>query len=111
MKNFLSVILIIFYAIGCNDDDHVCLPNCLVDEIAFLGEHHCDDSANITQYRFQKSIVYLIDPGNCADDQSYDVINSECEVIGRLGGIGGNEEINGVDFFDNAKQLGVIWEK
>ncbi len=103
--------MILFSTIGCSDDDHICLPNCIVDEIGFLGEYHCDDSANITQYRFQKSIVYLIDPGNCADDQSYEVINSKCEVIGWLGGIGGNDEINGLKFYENAELISIIWKK
>jgi hypothetical protein len=111
MKNLLKVLLILFCSFGCNDDDHICLPNCLIDEIGFLGEHQCDDSANIAQYRFQKSIVYLIDPGYCADDQSYEVFNSDCEVIGQLGGFVGNEEINGLNFYKHAELIKIVWEK
>lgn len=92
-------------------EDTICLPTCINEIIEHLEIHHCDDSANIAQYRFQNEIVYKIDPGHCADDQSYDVIDSNCEVIGMLGGFAGTSKINGIDFYENAEVLSVVWER
>ena len=106
-----AVVFLFLLSLGGCDDEAVCLPECIIEEIGNLGEHHCSDSANISQYIFQGSTVYLIDPGNCGDDQSYDVVDSNCEVIGRLGGFVGNENINGVAFYENAKLIAIVWQK
>ena len=111
MKNLILFLLLSIPYVGCHDDDHICLPECIIDLIGYIGEHHCDEDANISQYRFQNSIVYFIYPGHCADDESFDVLDSNCEVIGRLGGFGGNEKINGLNFFENAEFVDTVWKK
>ena len=37
------------------------------------------------------------------------VINEECQQLGTLGGITGNTQINGVDFYANAQYIEGIW--
>lgn len=111
MKNFTKCLFIVVFLISCSKEDQVCLPGCIVAEIGRIAEAPCDDTANITRYRFQGSSVYVLDPGYCADDQSYDVINSSCEIIGRLGGFVGNTKINGIAFYENAELLAVVWKK
>lgn len=43
-------------------------------------------------------MVYVYDPGTCGADQTSEVTNTKCETLGYLGGITGNNKINGEDF-------------
>lgn len=91
-------------------EDTLDRPDCISNLIPHFEQVSCDTTATIIQYRFQGEIVYFISTGNCYFDQQYDVMNSSCEIIGSLGGIQGNSEINGLDFYDNAEFIEVIWE-
>lgn len=55
-------------------------------------------------------MVYVFDPGTCGDDMTSEVVDSECNSIGFLGGISGNMEINGEDF-STATFESLTWEK
>lgn len=107
---FTLIAIILFSVLGCKRDETL-VTKCLKDKISFLEKHYCDNTANISKYIFQNEFVYLIDPGFCADDQSYEIINSNCEVLGTLAGFIGNTKINGVDFYEKSKFVSVVWQK
>ena len=111
MKYIIPLLLISVFLFSCEKDDHPCLPPCLAPIIGDIAEYPCDSTGRIIQYKFMKDMVYYIDPGFCYFDQLYDVIDSDCEVIGQLGGISGISTINDVEFFDNAEFIAVIWEQ
>lgn len=104
----LSYILII---LSCSNDDLNCIPICLTEVIENIIKGNCSGGAKITAYRFQNQIVYFINPGFCFPDQAYDIISSDCNVIGRFGGFPGNTIINGEDFAKNAKELNTVWKR
>lgn len=68
----------------------------------------CAHGAKIKEYKFQGETVYVYDPGTCGADQTSEVTSSKCETLGHLGGITGNNKINGEDF-SNAKFKKTIW--
>jgi len=111
MKYVYPTLFIAWLILSCGKDDNPCLQPCIASIIADIAQHHCDSTANISQYKLKGEYLYVIDPGFCAFDQAYDVINKDCEVIGYLQGFAGNHIINGVDFYDNAKLVAVIWKE
>ena len=68
----------------------------------------CSNSANIEEYTFQGKTVYVYEPGNCGADMTSEVRNEKCETMGYLGGITGNNKINGEDF-SKAKFKKTVW--
>ena len=86
-------------------------PDCVKDKItAFDEEITCEDGVKVDKYIFQDEEVYVFDPGNCGADMSSEVIDSDCNTLGYLGGITGNSTINGENF-GNAQFQETIWEK
>jgi hypothetical protein len=69
----------------------------------------CETGASVNQYSFQGAYVYVFEPGNCGADMMSDVYNSDCELLGGLGGIAGNSIINGVRFDQKATFIKTIW--
>ena len=76
----------------------------------FDKSQSCKDGVNVEKYTFQGETVYVFNPGNCGADMTSNVLDSECNSIGYLGGIAGNTEINGEDFSD-AIFISIIWKK
>ncbi len=68
----------------------------------------CGHGAKIKEYKFQENTVYVFDPGICGAEMTSEVTNEKCETMGYLGGITGNNKINGEDF-SNAKFKNVVW--
>ncbi len=86
-------------------------PDCIENSIKEYDEtQDCNDGVNVTKYLFQGEMVYVFNPGNCGADMMSNILDSDCNSIGYLGGIAGNTEVNGEDF-SNAKFISVIWEK
>jgi NAD-dependent dihydropyrimidine dehydrogenase PreA subunit len=106
---YILLFSIIFLNVRCADDCEGCISQCLNDVIENIKQSHCSENASISKYRFQHQIVFFIDPGNCVNDQSYDVIDSNCLLVGNLGGFAGHSKINGDDFYEKAKFIEVIW--
>ncbi|PIQ20522.1 MAG: hypothetical protein COW65_14465 [Cytophagales bacterium CG18_big_fil_WC_8_21_14_2_50_42_9] len=78
------------------------VPACAVKQIKeFKKESSCDDGA-VAEYKFQNKTVYVLSDGNCIADGGSQVIDSDCNYLGYLGGLVGSREINGVDFASNA---------
>ena len=66
--------------------------------------------ASVKEYSFQNKVVYVFDMGSCVDDGSADVLDENCQNMGFLGGLVGNNTING-EPFSNAEFKRVIWQK
>ena len=86
-------------------------PDCIVDLIVdFDKDNTCDKGVNVMSYTFQGETVFVFNPGICGADMTSEVIDSNCQTIGYLGGIAGNTEINGEDFSEAIFEI-IIWEK
>ena len=72
------------------------------------GNYACPTGANVKEYLFQNSTVYVFDPGNCMADMTSEVINSDCQTLGYLGGFAANILINSEDF-SNVTFLRTVW--
>ena len=78
-------------------------------EIIELKNNACASGATINQYVFQNIIVFAFDQGHCIADGATEIYTESCELIGFLGGISGNDKINGVNFAQNAKLIKKVW--
>ncbi len=54
--------------------------------------------------------MFTFDPGACGADFTVEVINSDCNSLGHLGGKMGNTKINGEEF-STATFIKTTWEK
>jgi len=111
MKKLSIVLLIASVIISCNKHDiekgtPICVENKIND---FKKSSNCDN-AKVDEYSFQGNTVYTFDPGNCGADMTTEVISSDCNRLGYLGGISGNTKINGVEF-STATFIKTIWKK
>jgi hypothetical protein len=68
-----------------------------------------NDGGSVSQYSFQGRVVYLFDPGACGIDMGAVVYSNNCESLGILGGIAGNNIINNEIFIGHAKFIKTIW--
>jgi hypothetical protein len=88
-------------------------PECITNSIkkSKKNSFSCNEKKDmVDEYSFQGRLVYVFYFGQCGNDIPYDVINSECEVIGSLGGFVGNGKING-ESFSSAKFIRTVWKK
>lgn len=85
-------------------------PQCLEAKIReYNTVVQCDD-ANVKEFTFQGTVVYVFEPGTCGADMTSEVIKSDCSTLGFLGGITGNTTINGENFA-NATWIRTLWQK
>jgi hypothetical protein len=75
------------------------VPGCVQDKIKAFSKKEltCNTGAKVSEYTFQNQTVYLFDPGVCRTDQSSEVIDSDCNSLGTVGGWSGGQ-INGEEF-------------
>ena len=90
-------------------------PSCLHESIKKLKKSMvASKNASITEFLFQEKLVYLIDGGcdcaNCCADMSVGVVDSDCNIIGELGGFFGKTIING-EQFSNAEYIRTVWSE
>lgn len=85
-------------------------PACLDNKISEFRKNAACNDPKVNEYSFQNTLVYVFDPGTCGADMSSEVIDSNCQTIGHLGGITGNTKINGEEF-SHAKFKRTIWKK
>ena len=86
-------------------------PGCIKDKITVFDENSsCDDGVKVERYAFQGENVYVFNPGTCGADMTSEVIDSECNTLGYLGGLTGNQIINGENF-SSANFKEIVWEK
>lgn len=112
MKNYLFAML--FGALvlsSCNKlDIEKGTPKCIENKIKDFDKNQaCQNGASVKKYTFQGKTVYVFDPGTCGADMAAEVIDSDCNSLGFLGGISGNTEINGENF-SNAIFQSTTWE-
>ncbi|MFT4533337.1 MAG: hypothetical protein ACJA1A_000582 [Saprospiraceae bacterium] len=111
LKSRITILLLLLLAInfGCSED-YGDVPECIKDEIEVFKKDACDEVSSIRLYQFQQQEVYLFDLQSCFDDGASNVISNECEVLGILGTEAGFDGIKGVNFFENATLIRVVWE-
>jgi hypothetical protein len=86
-------------------------PACIENKIeAFKNIISCNIGSNVKEYDFQSKRVFVFDPGNCGADMTSEVFDEQCNSIGFLGGITGNNKINGEDF-SKAKLKQTLWSR
>ncbi|HEX2607550.1 MAG TPA: hypothetical protein VHK91_09235 [Flavisolibacter sp.] len=63
---------------------------------------------SVKQYEFKQKIVFVFEANPVADAASA-VYDQDCNRLGILGGLAGIREIEGVDFYANARYIRTIW--
>lgn len=112
---YLSLVLIAIFSLSilsCNKlDIEKGTPQCIKSKIKdFDKDQNCNEGVCVKEYLFQGVTVYAFDPGNCGADQTIEIIDSDCNHLGNLGGISGNTIINGEEF-SSAEYQSTTWEK
>ncbi len=107
----LSLTLFLFASLlSCKKKSEGDAPKCVQDKIkSFERSSTCGD-ANVKEYVFKGDPVYAFDPGTCGADMTTEVISSNCNHLGYLGGISGNTKIDGEEF-SNARYTKTVWKK
>lgn len=106
-----AFLLLIATLTGCTKlDIESGTPKCIVKEIKRFNKKSACEHANVKEYSFQGKTVYLFEPGACGADLTSDVFRSDCQKIGYIGGLAGNGQVNGGDFY-TATFLRTVWEK
>lgn len=113
MQKLFQLILIVVMPLlleGCHKVAEIDapIPACLNYSLIDLQKSGCTTGASLEQYIFQGKTVYCFNPGNCGADMAASVLDSNCTILGYLGGYDGNTKINGVDFA-TAVLVKVIW--
>ena len=111
MKKLSIIALFASAMMSCNKLNlQILTPKCVVNKIKEFNTPFTCNNAKVDEYCFQRSIVYAFDPGSCAADMTTEVVNTDCNNLGYLGGFAGNSKINGVDF-STAIFIKTIWKK
>lgn len=112
MKKHIKTILLLTVLVGCKKlDIEKGTPQCVKNKIEDFNKlPTCDDGTEVKEYLFQSNTVYVFYPGSCGADMSSEVIDSECNTLGYLGGISGNTKINGEEF-SNAVYQKTTWQQ
>ena len=111
MKAFYILILLLTILSCNNKQPQIVEPPCIADQVIYFSENEaCDSGASVREYEFQKDVVYVFNQGNCGADFANAVVNYDCDTIGYLGGLIGNTEINGKEFFEKAKFVRTLFE-
>ena len=114
MKRLLLMPFFAFLALtGCeNLDIPPDVPDCIISKTKkFKRQVSCDNGNSVTEYTFQGKEVYTFSQGgDCISEAGSEVVDSDCNNIGYLGGFVGSQEVNGVNFSANAVFIRTIWE-
>ena len=111
MKKSIYVYIIVSCSLffACRKKEEI--PQCIDDKVnEFKQIISCNQESNIKEYKFQSKRVFVFDPGNCGADMTSEVMDENCNSLGFLGGIAGNNTING-ESFDQAKYVKTIWSR
>ncbi|MDP3442938.1 MAG: hypothetical protein Q8T08_08785 [Ignavibacteria bacterium] len=113
MRNVaIAFVFVITALISCNKlEIESGTPKCVENRIKSFNKTSICDNAEVTELIFQGKTVYVFSPGNtCGADMTSEVIDSDCNSLGYLGGDSGNTTING-EYFSNATFVKTIWKK
>lgn len=107
MRYFLFYSFLIVLSFSCKKDDKPTESSCISERVrSFSKSEICDSGALVTEYKFNDEMVYVFNQGNCGADFQEAVYDASCNSIGYLGGIAGNMDVDGVNFYDNA-----VWQR
>src|SRR5687768_9433523 len=101
MRSGSYIMLFLFYFLsGCSlaFDTAEGTPRCIELEMKDFYRHIRCDNSEVQEFLFQDMTVYVLGAGNCIADAGSPVFNSNCVLLGILGGFTGNTEINGEEF-------------
>jgi hypothetical protein len=104
------LIITLFAVLSCNKNNSYTPPPCISAQIEAFKTNTCEHGASVNEYNFQNRSVFAFTMGNCGGDMSTPVFDSECNILGYLGGISGNTKINGVEF-STAVYIRTLWSK
>jgi len=111
MKKISIILLIASVIISCTKlEIEKGTPKCVENKIKDFNKSSNCNNAKVDEYTFQGNTVYTFDPGNCGADMITEVISSNCNNLGYLGGISGNTKINGAEF-STATFIKTTWKK
>lgn len=96
----LTLLLIIFFSVGSCKKFRMeaNVPDCIVKTAKEKTKSTTSAYASILEYEFQNNLVYVFDLDAGTTNAIAEVLNSDCVIIGYLGGTDGNRTINGEDF-------------
>lgn len=106
----ISLLLFAFASSCSRVDVEEGTPACVEKKIKDFSKSSSCNDAHVDKYTFQGNTVYVFEEGLCGADFTTEVIDSDCNALGSLGGIAGITTINGEDF-SNAILVKTIWEK
>ena len=112
MKKFIFIIILLPLLSGNCKKTEAVTPDCInsltrnIEHTVFM----CETGASVDEYLFLGKLVYVFDPGNCGADMQAPVYDTNCNMIGALGGLIGNILINNVRFDKNAVFQRTIWK-
>lgn len=108
-KALLFSLLVSFILLGCNKENEASVPTCIQERLqTFDSNEACSNGASVVRHIFQGNPVYLFDPGSCGID-STEVRSEDCGMLGYLGGVLNNSEINGTDFYLSSTYDAIVW--
>ncbi len=103
----LFVFVCVLTALACSDSE----PECISDRIADFKEVQKDcPGASITKYEFQGKTLYGFSDGQCISDGGTSLVDEECNNYCFIGGIAALTDCKGEHFYNNARELDVIWD-
>jgi hypothetical protein len=108
MKPYILLLTIFLMIFSSCEKKQVETPDCIKSLISTYP-FCANDGGGVSQYSFQGQMVYVFDPGLCRADMASGVYNENCEQIGILGGIAGNNIVNNEIFIGHAKFIKTIW--
>jgi hypothetical protein len=108
MRSLFLLFILSFLILSSCEKKQADTPECIKSLISTYS--FCENAGgSVCEYSFQRQMVYVFDPGLCGADMASSVYNENCQNIGILGGIAGNNVINNETFFGHAKLIKKIW--
>jgi len=118
MKNlflFLLLTSLIFSTTSCNKEDlPEGLPDCIESEIKEYKKLSANvdcQKTYVKEYIFEEETVYVGYAGDACIESGETIYTEECEQLCFVSGLGGTvANCNGVNFYENATFVKLIWE-
>jgi hypothetical protein len=105
--SFLCTLLLLLSCSKSNPDNEV--PDCIAAKINEFKTNLPCGKSRVEQYTFQGKAVYVFGNEECCCDYLSAVFDTDCKLLGNLGGIAGFYKINGEDF-SKAIFVKVVWK-
>jgi len=111
MKKITLILFLAIATISCNKlDIEKGTPRCIKKKIKDINDKTTCSGTKVDEYTFQGNTVYAFENGFCGGERTTLIFDSDCKVIGNMGGLTGNTQVNG-ESFSNATFIKTIWEK